>query len=222
MTVLTSPSSNPFSREMATCGLSIIAVLQRNRDVAQEQYTALQPLRGSVNPIYGCADKILGLLAQTIGNLELAIAHFEVALALCRKAGYRPELAWTCCDYADTLLQRSDPGDREKALSLLDESLALSSELGMPPLVERVVGLQERSESQPVPTPTYPGGLTEREAEILRLVSAGMSNPEIGEELFISPRTVSTHVSNILNKIGAANRIEATRYALERNLAEGQ
>ena len=49
----------------------------------------------------------------------------------------RPELAWTCCDYADTLLQRNEPGDREKTMSLLDESLAISSELGMRPLMER-------------------------------------------------------------------------------------
>ncbi len=40
------------------------------------------------------------------------------------------KLAWTCCDYADTLLQRNEPGDREKAMSLLDECLAISSELG--------------------------------------------------------------------------------------------
>ena len=65
--------------------------------------------------------------------------HFEDALAFCRKAGYRPELAWTCCDYADALLQRNNPGDREKAMSLLDESLAISSELGMRPLMERVL-----------------------------------------------------------------------------------
>ena len=59
------------------------------------------------------------------------------------KAGYRPELAWTCCDYADALLQRSEPGNREKAMSLLDESLAISSELGMRPLMERVLSRQE-------------------------------------------------------------------------------
>jgi len=64
-------------------------------------------------------------------------------LLFCRKAGYRPELAWTCCDYADTLLQRKEPGDREKAMSLLDESLAISSELGMRPLMERVLSRRE-------------------------------------------------------------------------------
>ncbi len=50
-------------------------------------------------------------------------------LDFCRKGAYRPELAWTCCDYADTLHQRNEPGDREKAMSLLDESLTISSEL---------------------------------------------------------------------------------------------
>ncbi len=52
-------------------------------------------------------------------------------------------LAWTCCDYADTLLQRNYPGDRERATSLLDESLAISSELGMRPLMERVLSRRE-------------------------------------------------------------------------------
>ena len=57
--------------------------------------------------------------------------------------GLRPELAWTCCDYADTLLQRNKPGDRERGMTLLDESLAISSELGMRPLMERVLSRRD-------------------------------------------------------------------------------
>ena len=72
-----------------------------------------------------------------MGNPELAAQHFEDALAFCRNGGYRPELAWTCCDYADMLLERNGDDDRAKAMSLLDESLAISSELGMRPLMER-------------------------------------------------------------------------------------
>ena len=45
-----------------------------------------------------CSDRVLGLLAYTLGNLGQATSHFEDALAFRRKAGYRPELAWTCCD----------------------------------------------------------------------------------------------------------------------------
>ncbi len=77
-----------------------------------------------------------------MGYLDQAAGHFEDALAFCRKAGYRPELAWSSHDYADTLLQRNRPGDRERAMSLLDESLAISTELGMRPLMERVISRQ--------------------------------------------------------------------------------
>ena len=88
-------------------------------------------------------DRLLGLLAQTMDNLDLATEHFEDALAFCRKAGYRPELAWTCCDYADALRERDGEGDRAKANLLLEESLAISSELGMRPLTERVLSRRE-------------------------------------------------------------------------------
>ncbi len=78
-----------------------------------------------------------------MGNLDQASEHFEDALAFCRNVDSRTELAWACCDYADSLLQRANPGDREKAVSLLDESLAISSELGMRPLMERVLSRRE-------------------------------------------------------------------------------
>ena len=89
------------------------------------------------------ANHLLGLLSQTVGNLEQAAVHFDDALAFCRKAGYRPELAWSCCDYADVLRERDGPGDKEKAVSLLDKSLTISSELGMRPLTERVLSRRE-------------------------------------------------------------------------------
>ena len=53
-------------------------------------------------------------------------------------------------------------------------------------------------------------GLTAREFEVLRLVAAGRSNPEIAAELFISAKTASVHVSNILAKLGVSGRVEAT------------
>ncbi len=65
-----------------------------------------------------------------------------------------------------------------------------------------------------------PAGLSEREAEVLRLVAAGRSNREIGEELSISLNTVDRHVSNILTKIGAANRAEAASFAVRHGLAK--
>ncbi|MBO0805575.1 MAG: response regulator transcription factor, partial [Nocardiopsaceae bacterium] len=56
-------------------------------------------------------------------------------------------------------------------------------------------------------------GLTGREREVLRLLARGASNREIGAELFITPKTASVHVSNILAKLGAASRTEAAAIA---------
>jgi len=58
--------------------------------------------------------------------------------------------------------------------------------------------------------------LTEREQEVLDLIANGLNNREIGEKLFISEKTVKTHVSNILGKLGLADRTQAAIYALRR------
>ncbi len=60
-----------------------------------------------------------------MGDQGQSTAHFKYALAFCGKAGYRLEIAWTCCDNADTLLQRNEPGGRERAMSMLGESLSI-------------------------------------------------------------------------------------------------
>ena len=53
-----------------------------------------------------------------MGDLDRAMDHFEAAMAFCNRASYRPELAWTCCDYADAPRQRDAEGDRAKAIAL--------------------------------------------------------------------------------------------------------
>jgi NarL family two-component system response regulator LiaR len=59
-------------------------------------------------------------------------------------------------------------------------------------------------------------GLTEREHEVLHLITEGMNNREIAEKLFISEKTVKTHVSSILSKLGLADRTQAAIYAIRR------
>jgi DNA-binding NarL/FixJ family response regulator len=67
-----------------------------------------------------------------------------------------------------------------------------------------------------------PAGLTEREAEVLRLVAAGLTNNEIAARLFLSAKTVSRHLSNIFTKIGVTSRAGATAFAFEHDLVEGR
>ena len=148
------------------------------------------------------------------------VCHSGSRDKFCRKAGYRPELAWTCCDYSDALLERNDVGDRAKAMALLDESLTIATDLGMRPLMERAIERLGQVQAQPSAAPAYPDGLTQREVEVLALVAHGKSNADIAEQLVISPNTVVRHVSNILAKTGSANRTEAARYASQHGLAE--
>ena len=141
-TVLSSPVVTPLVAKFVRTGRALMTVVRGDAAAAGTEYNFLEP--AGFPTVFGIEDnRLLGLLAHTMGNLDQAIPHFEDSLTFCREAGYLPVLAWTCCDYADTLLQQNQPGDREKAMSLLDESLAISSELGMRPLMERVLSRRE-------------------------------------------------------------------------------
>jgi ATP/maltotriose-dependent transcriptional regulator MalT len=67
--------------------------------------------------------------------------------------------------------------------------------------------------------PTTDAGLTTRELEVLRLIAAGQTDQQIADTLFVSRRTITTHVSAILGKLGVANRTEAVAYAIRHDLA---
>lgn len=67
-------------------------------------------------------------------------------------------------------------------------------------------------------TPEPKDLLTERETEILRLIASGLSNREIGQKLFISEKTVKTHISSILDKLGLHDRTQAALYAVREKI----
>ncbi|HTP21308.1 MAG TPA: response regulator transcription factor [Solirubrobacteraceae bacterium] len=70
------------------------------------------------------------------------------------------------------------------------------------------------------PPPGLPDGLTEREAEVLRMIALGHTNAEIAEQLYLSVRTVETHRAHIQQKLRLGSRSELVRYALEQKLVD--
>ena len=108
-------------------------------------------------------------------------------------------------------------GDRDAAASRLQRAADLAGQLRARPLLAQISRLARRAHVEIAGTspagPAVPFGLTGRELEVLRLVAAGLGNREIAAELFISPKTASVHVSNILGKLGVASRGEAAATA---------
>ncbi|KUM91519.1 hypothetical protein AQI88_36725 [Streptomyces cellostaticus] len=135
---------------------------------------------------------------------------------------------------AQALLTEGGEDERDRAVELLRLAGAVADHLGARPLADAVARLARRARltltlpharlrsrgGTPIPRqaliPADPAealGLTSRERDVLRLVSAGRTNRQIAEELFISPKTASVHVSNILSKLGVSGRGEAAAVA---------
>jgi predicted ATPase/DNA-binding CsgD family transcriptional regulator len=97
----------------------------------------------------------------------------------------------------------------------LDQAVwyALSKERGSTPLSTTT------SRPSVSPAPEHPAGLSPREVEVLGLVVEGLTNAQVAGELFLSPRTVETHLTSIYQKLGVNSRSAATRLALEHGLA---
>ncbi|MFJ4083335.1 AAA family ATPase [Streptomyces iakyrus] len=123
---------------------------------------------------------------------------------------------------AASLLTCGGDDERERAAELLRLAHAAARHLGARPLADAATALGRRARlplapaAAPGPAPADPAealGLTSRERDVLRLVAAGHTNRRIAQELFISPKTASVHVSNILGKLGVSGRGEAAAVA---------
>jgi DNA-binding CsgD family transcriptional regulator len=85
---------------------------------------------------------------------------------------------------------------------------------------EQALSAQRPSPALPATSPAaYPGGLTAREVEVLRLLARGLTDTQIAQQLVISRRTVNAHLTSIYGKLHVSSRSAATRYALEHHLA---
>jgi DNA-binding CsgD family transcriptional regulator len=106
-------------------------------------------------------------------------------------------------------------------------ALARGRAMGMEEAIEYAISTEESfattpstttEQSSPSSKPEHLAGLTSREVEVLGLVATGMTNAQVAQRLFLSPRTVHRHLNSIYHKLGVRSRTAATRFALEHGL----
>ncbi|MFJ4906262.1 BREX system ATP-binding domain-containing protein [Streptomyces sp. NPDC093249] len=193
---------------------------------------ALAAVRRCVRALAAPAPVWAAHALEVSGELDRAEGRASAARLAETVAAYealdRPaDLARVRHRLADALLVEG--GRREEAAALLREAHATARALGARPLREEVELLAARARlsltEEKAPVTAEPDGdafgLTPREQDVLRLVAAGRTNRQIAGELFISPKTASVHVSNILAKFGVAGRGEAAALAHRLHLLDG-
>ena len=194
-------------RDLAAAGLDIVAVAANGREAlarfpaARPQVVVLDLQIPAPDGVEVTAEIVRQDPSVRVLILSASGEHADVLAAV--KAG------------ATGYLVKS--ASREELLAAV-RRVAQGDPVFTPGLAGLVLGEFQRMSDEP-PTPGYlEQGLTERETEVLKMVAKGLSYRQIAERLVLSHRTVQNHVQNTLGKLQMHNRVELTRYAIERGL----
>jgi non-specific serine/threonine protein kinase len=206
---------NVFGAAITLINLARLALRQGDLPRAAEQYAESLSLRwtdGDKITVTSCL-RGLATAAAFAQQPERAVRLFAAAEALREAIGAdepRPSRLESGLAAARASLREAAFAECWASGRRLSLSAAVSEALDVPQAIQRrsAVGDGERDGH----------ALTARELEVLRLLVAGRSNPEIATALCISRRTVSTHVTNLFTKLGVNNRVEATLAARQRGL----
>jgi DNA-binding CsgD family transcriptional regulator len=158
---------------------------------------------------------IAAMAGHALGRVELDGGDPAGALPYLRKSMQ----AWTAleCPYevarVRVLIGRACAalGDSDSSRTHLDAARRTFTALGAAPALDEI--------ERPTSRQPHPGGLTDRELEVLRLVAAGKSNAQIAWALTLSEKTVARHLSNIFAKIDVQSRTAAAAYAFEHGMS---
>jgi non-specific serine/threonine protein kinase len=204
--------AEPFGTALTLGYLGLVATDLRDYDLAAERFVDSLPLWQEMGNRENQSEWLAG-----VANLAAAKSEFHQAARLFGAA----EALRDTLGHAFTLPERSafERGRLAAQTALGDQAFTRLEAFGQTLPLERA--LAEASKflsSVPEPELTNEPSLTPREIDVLRLLAAGLSNTQIAETLFISPRTATTHVTNILAKLGVTNRAEAAARALREGL----
>ncbi|WP_183094921.1 helix-turn-helix transcriptional regulator [Nocardioides stalactiti] len=193
------------------------ALLRADGDTVVQRFLASNASWGPEGRAWALRLGAEHLRARWLGGVDVPeredlLAAWEAAVAAFEDFASVPELARVRTTYAGILRAL---GETTAAREQGDLARGAAHGLGAVVLLEE---LRAAGSTALRAAPSEPQRLTAREREILALVAEGRTNGEIGRQLFISTKTVSVHVSNILGKLGAAGRTEAAAIARRDNL----
>ena len=217
------PARMPLGpRWFGTVGqIGLGAVILGDADVARDCHRLLLPCAqwcagdGGGSPFaYGSNEFLLGRLAQTFGDLPLAAGHFERGVRVDDRIGATPYAAVGRLALAECL-QAAEPA---RALAVVRDAAEQLDRLDLPGPLARAVQLRDGLAGSGGAPAERPGGLTERELEVARLVGQLLTNQQIADRLFLSVRTVESHVRSALGKLGLARRNELARWVQHENV----
>jgi DNA-binding CsgD family transcriptional regulator/tetratricopeptide (TPR) repeat protein len=171
-----------------------------------------------------CASWVDGLARAALGQRLNALACLHDAADRLEGLGFPYQEAKARLRWAEVAVGGSgNDGDasqaRSEAAAEARRALINFDRLGARPVADRARRLlRDLGERLRPPPRVVTGDLSDRELQVVRLVAEGLSNNEIADRLFISPRTVTTHLQHVYQRLGLASRTALTRWALDRGL----
>jgi DNA-binding NarL/FixJ family response regulator len=203
------------------CCLAEAAVAVADAERAGELLDLLLPHQHAVVPnitaLHGVVAHACGGLALTRGDRPAALALLDAALAEHAALGTTAWVTFTRLRLAEAILRGPAP-DHGRAQELLDAVATTADARGLTRPGQRAAELLGR----PAPARAHPlDQLTARELDVVALLAEGRSNVEISRELYISLKTVKSHVSHVLTKLGVASRTQVALIVQHARLTTG-
>ena len=205
-------TDNPLASAVAHTGLARQAVAQG--DAARAGALLRTALRAALGSDYqlGAIDALESLAVLAARAPEAGRTPAEAAQLLAAVEAVRSQVGYVPIPSARALFEEATA----RARDALGAGYAPERAAGAALTLEEATALAFRGESRPPRPPSGWASLTPAELRVVDLVTAGLSNPEIGERLFISRRTVQTHLSRVFAKLGVTNRAELAALASRR------